>query len=207
MLAQHAGAAAVFGFGLVLTLVLARRERHDGRRAVVPFHLFDGRNLMASVNKVILLGNLGRDPETRYTTGGDAVTNLNIATSEQWKDKSGEKQERTEWHRVVLFGRQAEIAGEYLKKGRSVYIEGRLQTRKYTDKDGVEKYSTEIVGDRMQLIGGARDGGGGGDVEFSGAARWRRRRRGASSAGGAGARWRRTRRRKTTDDFDDDIPF
>jgi single-strand DNA-binding protein len=103
---------------------------------------------MASVNKVILLGNLGRDPETRYTTGGDAVTNLNIATSEQWKDKSGEKQERTEWHRVVLFGRQAEVAGEYLKKGRAVYIEGRLQTRKYTDKDGVEKYSTEIVADR-----------------------------------------------------------
>ena len=98
---------------------------------------------MASVNKVILLGNLGRDPETRYTTGGDAVTNLSIATSEQWKDKSGEKQERTEWHRVVLFGRQAEVAGEYLKKGRSVYIEGRLQTRKYTDKDGVERYSTE----------------------------------------------------------------
>ena len=123
---------------------------------------------MASVNKVILIGNLGRDPETRYTTGGDAVTNLNIATSEQWKDKSGEKQERTEWHRVVLFGRQAEIAGEYLKKGRSVYIEGRLQTRKYTDKDGVEKYSTEIVGDRMQLLG-SREGGGGGDVEFAGA--------------------------------------
>ena len=121
---------------------------------------------MASVNKVILLGNLGRDPETRYTTGGDAVTNLNIATSEQWKDKNGEKQERTEWHRVVLFGRQAEIAGEYLKKGRSVYIEGRLQTRKYTDKDGVEKYSTEIVADRMQLLGSGREGGGG-DVEFS----------------------------------------
>jgi single-strand DNA-binding protein len=105
---------------------------------------------MASVNKVILIGNLGRDPETRYTTGGDAVTNLNIATSEQWKDKSGEKQERTEWHRVVLFGRQAEIAGEYLKKGRSVYIEGRLQTRKYTDKDGAEKYSTEVVLSRFR---------------------------------------------------------
>ena len=114
---------------------------------------------MASVNKVILLGNLGRDPETRYTTGGDAVTNLRIATTEQWKDKSGEKQEKTEWHSVVLFGRQAEIAGEYLKKGRSVYIEGRLQTRKWTDKEGVEKYSTEIVADRMQLIGGAREGG------------------------------------------------
>ena len=147
---------------------------------------------MASVNKVILLGNLGRDPETRYTTGGDAVTNLNIATSEQWKDKSGEKQERTEWHRVVLFGRQAEIAGEYLKKGRSVYIEGRLQTRKYTDKDGVEKYSTEIVGDRMQLIGGGREGGG--DAEFSGdsggvrAGRRGRRARGRRSGGGW---WRR----------------
>jgi single stranded DNA-binding protein len=107
---------------------------------------------MASVNKAILIGNLGRDPETKYTTGGDAVTNLSIATTETWKDKSGEKQEKTEWHRVVLFGRQAEVAGEYLKKGRSVYIEGRLQTRKYTDKDGVEKYSTEIVGDRMQMI-------------------------------------------------------
>ena len=160
---------------------------------------------MASVNKVILLGNLGRDPETRYTTGGDAVTNLNIATSEQWKDKNGEKQERTEWHRVVLFGRQAEIAGEYLKKGRSVYIEGRLQTRKYTDKDGVEKYSTEIVGDRMQLIGGAREGGGsgGGDAEFGsgGGAPSRRRHGGGGAAPGGGGG------RKGTDDFDDDIPF
>jgi single-strand DNA-binding protein len=161
---------------------------------------------MASVNKVILLGNLGRDPETRYTTGGDAVTNLNIATSEQWKDKNGEKQERTEWHRVVLFGRQAEIAGEYLKKGRSVYIEGRLQTRKYTDKDGVEKYSTEIVGDRMQLIGSGRDGGGagGGDVEFSagGGAPARREPAAATAGGGKGAG-----AKKNVDDFDDDIPF
>jgi single-strand DNA-binding protein len=170
---------------------------------------------MASVNKVILLGNLGRDPETRYTTGGDAVTNLNIATSETWKDKSGEKQERTEWHRVVLFGRQAEVAGEYLKKGRSVYIEGRLQTRKYTDKDGVEKYSTEIVADRMQLVGGSREGGGGGggDVDFG-------EGRGAGSAGSGGGGGGAPRRggggsgggapaagRKNTDDFDDDIPF
>src|SRR5256885_232097 len=159
---------------------------------------------MASVNKVILIGNLGRDPETRYTTGGDAVTNLNIATSEQWKDKSGEKQERTEWHRVVLFGRQAEVAGEYLKKGRSVYIEGRLQTRKYTDKDGVEKYSTEIVGDRMQLLGG-REGGGasGGEVEVAG----------ATSEGGGGRRESsgsiapKGSAKKNTEDFDDDIPF
>ncbi|HET8877577.1 MAG TPA: single-stranded DNA-binding protein [Casimicrobiaceae bacterium] len=161
---------------------------------------------MASVNKVILLGNLGRDPETRYTTGGDAVTNLNIATSEQWKDKSGEKQERTEWHRVVLFGRQAEIAGEYLKKGRSVYIEGRLQTRKYTDKDGVEKYSTEIVGDRMQLIGGSREGGGGGDVEFSGGGGAPSRREPAG-AGAAGAGGKGGAAKKNVDDFDDDIPF
>ncbi|MEP7276988.1 MAG: single-stranded DNA-binding protein [Betaproteobacteria bacterium] len=180
---------------------------------------------MASVNKVILLGNLGRDPETRYTTGGDAVTNLNIATSEQWKDKGGEKQERTEWHRVVLFGRQAEVAGEYLKKGRSVYIEGRLQTRKYTDKDGVEKYSTEIVADRMQLLGG-RDGpggggGGGADVDFpadsssggDGGAPRRESggggapRRESGGGGGGGAAPAKGGGKKNTDDFDDDIPF
>ena len=161
---------------------------------------------MASVNKVILLGNLGRDPETRYTTGGDAVTNLNIATSEQWKDKSGEKQERTEWHRVVLFGRQAEVAGEYLKKGRSVYIEGRLQTRKYTDTDGVEKYSTEIVADRMQLIGGAREGGG--EADFGAPPSGGGRREGGGGGGGkpsggmggGGGK-------KNVDDFEDDIPF
>ena len=160
---------------------------------------------MASVNKVILIGNLGRDPETRYTTGGDAICNLNIATSEQWKDKSGEKQERTEWHRVVLFGRQAEIAGEYLKKGRSVYIEGRLQTRKYTDKDGVEKYSTEIVGDRMQLLGSRDGGGGGGDVDFgsgggSGGSRAGGGGSGAGAKSGAG-------KRSNPDELDDDIPF
>ena len=167
---------------------------------------------MASVNKVILLGNLGRDPETRYTTGGDAVTNLNIATSEQWKDKSGEKQERTEWHRVVLFGRQAEIAGEYLKKGRSVYIEGRLQTRKYTDKDGVEKYSTEIVADRMQLIGGAREGGGGDDEMPGGGGGGGARppSRGGSGGGAGGQRPAAgggSGGKKPPDDFDDDIPF
>ncbi len=162
---------------------------------------------MASVNKVILIGNLGRDPETRYTTGGDAIANLNIATSEQWKDKNGEKQEKTEWHRVVLFGRQAEIAGEYLKKGRSVYIEGRLQTRKYTDKDGVEKYSTEIVGDRMQLLGGREGGGGGGgggDVEFGGAGSGARS---AGGGGGGGGKAGGGAKRSNPDDLDDDIPF
>ena len=168
---------------------------------------------MASVNKVILIGNLGRDPETRYTTGGDAICNLNIATSEQWKDKSGEKQEKTEWHRVVLFGRQAEIAGEYLKKGRSVYIEGRLQTRKYTDKDGVEKDSTEIVGDRMQLLGSREGSGGGGDVDFGsgsggggGGARAGGAGGGGSSGGGA-AKGGGAPKRSNPDDLDDDIPF
>ncbi len=183
---------------------------------------------MASVNKVILLGNLGRDPETRYTTGGDAVTNLRIATTEQWKDKSGEKQERTEWHTVVLFGRQAEIAGEYLKKGRSVYIEGRLQTRKYTDKEGQEKYSTEVVADRMQLLGGGREGGGaGGGDDFSsgsgsggGSGGGGAARRGGGGGGGAagggaagggaaggGGGGSGGGNKKNTDDFDDDIPF
>jgi single-strand DNA-binding protein len=158
---------------------------------------------MASVNKVILIGNLGRDPETRYTTGGDAVTNLNIATTDTWKDKNGEKQEKTEWHRVVLFGRQAEVAGEYLKKGRPVYIEGRLQTRKYTDKEGVERYATEIVGDRMQLLGGREGGGGGGDVDFNGGGPAPRRESsgGAPRGGGGGGG------KKNPDDFDDDIPF
>jgi len=164
---------------------------------------------MASVNKVILIGNLGRDPETRYTTGGDAITNLNIATSEQWKDKNGEKQEKTEWHRVVLFGRQAEIAGEYLKKGRSVYIEGRLQTRKYTDKDGVEKYSTEIVGDRMQLLGSREGGGGGGDTDFGGGGGGGGRASGGGGSGGAagGAKGGGAPKRSNPDDLDDDIPF
>jgi len=109
---------------------------------------------MSSVNKVILIGNLGKDPETRYLPSGDAVANFSIATTEVFKDKSGAKQEHTEWHRISFFGRQAEIAGEYLKKGSPVYIEGRIKTRKWQDKEGVEKYSTEIVGERMQLLGG-----------------------------------------------------
>ncbi|WNL47036.1 single-stranded DNA-binding protein [Dyella sp. BiH032] len=122
------------------------------------------------VNKVILVGNLGADPETRYTGNGTAITSLRIATSEQWTDKqSGERQERTEWHRVKLFGKLAEIAGEYLKKGRQVYIEGSLRTDKYTDKDGVERFSTDIVANEMQMLGGggAEGGGGGGGFQRS----------------------------------------
>jgi len=118
---------------------------------------------MASVNKVILIGNLGRDPEVRYTPNGSAVCNVSIATTRNWKAKdSGERQEETEWHRVVFFDRMAEIAGEYLKKGRPVYVEGRLRTRKWTDKDGVEKYTTEIYAEQMQLLGGRDEGGMGG---------------------------------------------
>ena len=171
---------------------------------------------MASINKVILIGNLGRDPEVRYTPSGAAVCNVTIATSRNWKDKtSGDKVEETEWHRVVFYDRLAEIAGEYLKKGRSVYIEGRLQTRKYTDKEGVEKYSTEIVADRMQLIGSARDagGGGGGDAEFGGGDAGGGRRSGGGAGGGGGgggsgaSRGGAAPSKKNTDDFDDDIPF
>lgn len=115
------------------------------------------------INKVILVGNLGADPEVRYTAGGTAIASLSVATSEQWTDKqSGQKQERTEWHRVKLFGRLAEIAGEYLKKGRQVYIEGSLRTDKYTDKQGVERYSTDIIASDLQMLGGMGGEGGGG---------------------------------------------
>lgn len=113
---------------------------------------------MASVNKVILVGNVGKDPETRYMANGDAVTNITVATSESWKDKSGEKQEKTEWHRVTFYRKTAEIAGKYLAKGSSVYIEGRLETRKWTDNSGTEKYSTEIVASEMKMLG--KKGGG-----------------------------------------------
>jgi single-strand DNA-binding protein len=150
---------------------------------------------MASVNKVILVGNLGRDPETRYTTGGEAVTNVSIATTDTWKDKSGEKQERTEWHRVAFFGKLAEIAGEYLKKGSQVYVEGRLQTRKWQDKEGQDKYTTEIIADRMQMLG-SRSGSGVPDAPER-----------VSAGAPAGAKSAGAPAKKNVDDFDDDIPF
>ncbi len=114
---------------------------------------------MSSVNKVIIIGHLGQDPEVRYLPSGDSVANLSIATTESWKDKQGQKQEQTEWHRVSLFGKTAEIGGEYLKKGSQVYIEGKLQTRKWTDKEGQERYTTEIRADRMQMLGKSRQVG------------------------------------------------
>jgi len=117
---------------------------------------------MASVNKVIIVGNLGRDPEIRYMPSGDAIANIAVATSYRSKDRNtGEQKELTEWHRISFFGRLAEIVGQYLKKGSSVYVEGRLQTRKYTDKDGIEKYATDIIAENMQMLGGRGDAGGG----------------------------------------------
>ena len=115
---------------------------------------------MASVNKVILIGNLGKDPELRYTPGGAAVTNFSIATNERWKDKNGQPQERTEWHNIVLWGRLAEIANDYLKKGSAVYIEGRLQTRSWEDRDGNKRYTTEVVAQRVLFLGGRGEGDG-----------------------------------------------
>jgi single-strand DNA-binding protein len=108
---------------------------------------------MASINKVILIGNLGKDPEIRYMPNGDAVTNITLATTETWKDKTGEKQEKTEWHRITFYRKLAEIVGEYLKKGRSVYVEGRLETRKWTDKAGVDRYTTEVIASDMKMLG------------------------------------------------------
>lgn len=164
------------------------------------------------VNKVILVGTLGADPETRYTANGNAICSIRIATNESWTDKAtGQKQERTEWHRIKFFGRLAEIAGEYLKKGRQVYVEGSLRTDKYTDKDGIERYSTDVIANEMQMLGGPGDrsggggaGAGGGD-EYGSAPRMTGSR-GAAPRGPAPAPAAPAGGRKD-DDFDDDIPF
>ncbi len=127
---------------------------------------------MSSLNKAMIIGHLGRDPETRYMPNGDAVTNIAVATTESWKDKnSGEKKSVTEWHRVTFYRKLAEIAGQYLKKGSLVYLEGKLQTRKWTDKDGVERYTTEIIADSMQMLGGKPSGSEQGDVDRTPATR------------------------------------
>jgi single-strand DNA-binding protein len=163
------------------------------------------------INKVILIGNLGADPETRAMPSGTTVANLRVATSESWRDKqSGEQQERTEWHRVAFFGRLAEVAGEYLRKGSQVYIEGSLRTRKWQDKQGNERYSTEIIGNELQMLGGRGGAGGaaGGGAAGAGAAGGAEGARGGgapayaeeSAAGGGSGRG-------TSEDFDDDIPF
>jgi single-strand DNA-binding protein len=173
---------------------------------------------MASINKVIIIGNLGRDPEVRYTPSGAAVCNVSVATTRNWKDKnSGDKVEETEWHRVVFYDRLAEIAGEYLKKGRSVYVEGRLKTRKWQDKDGKDNYTTEIVAEQMQLLGGREGGSGGnyggqsqgGDESFSREAPEPSSRPAARPAASRPAPAPAPAAKSSTgfDDMDDDIPF
>ena len=152
------------------------------------------------INKVILVGHLGKDPETKYMPSGGAVTNVTIATSEGWKDKtSGEKQERTEWHRVVFFNKLAEIAGEYLKKGSQVYVEGSLRTRKWQNKEGVDQYTTEIVANEMQMLGGKPGGGGGGDYSQSNSS--------SSSSRSSGQSAPQAQPAGMDAPFDDDIPF
>jgi single-strand DNA-binding protein len=155
---------------------------------------------MASVNKVIIVGNLGRDPEVRYTPNGDSITNVTIATTDTWKDKAtGEKKEATEWHRVVFFGKLAEIAGQYLKKGRQVYVEGALRTRKWQDKEGQERYTTEIVANEMKMLG-SREGMSDAPPRESG---------GGAGAGGGGNRPAAAAQPAGSNfnDFEDDIPF
>jgi single-strand DNA-binding protein len=172
---------------------------------------------MASINKVTIIGNLGRDPEVRYTPNGAAVCNVSVATTRNWKDKnSGDKVEETEWHRVVFYDRLAEIAGEYLKKGRSVYVEGRLKTRKWADKDGKDNYTTEIVAEQMQLLGG-REGGGGGGGNYGGGQQGGEESQEMSAsrpapsarpaAAPAASRPAPTKSATGFDDMDDDIPF
>ena len=161
-----------------------------------------------SLNKVILIGNLGRDPETRYLPNGDAVANISVATTETWKDKAGEKQEKTEWHRVTMYRRLGEIAGEYLKKGSQVYIEGRIEYREY-EKDGVKRYSTDIIASEMKMLG-SRSGAGepmdrdGGDSPRE---RPARPSGGGAAGGGGGSGTGAAPAKKKLDDFDDDIPF
>ena len=153
------------------------------------------------INKVIIVGNVGGDPETRYMPSGSAVTNLTVATNESWKDKqTGEQKERTEWHRVAMFNRLAEIAAEYLRKGSQVYIEGKLRTRKWQDKSGQDRYTTEIIADEMQMLGG-RGGSGGGN--FGGGSQGGNQ--GAGQGGGQGGG--NAPPQPGPDDFDDDIPF
>jgi single-strand DNA-binding protein len=164
---------------------------------------------MASVNRIMLIGNLGQDPEMRYLPSGEAVANFSIATKEVWKDKQGAKQERTDWHRIEFIGRTAEIAGEYLKKGSQAYIEGSVRYDKWTDKEGVEKTLTKIRGDRLQLLGSRQ--GGGGDSAFDGgdAAPRAAPQRSAPSSGSGGASGAPAggAKKSKLDDFDDDIPF
>ncbi len=159
------------------------------------------------INKVIIIGNLGQDPDTKAMPSGMTVCNLRIATSESWKDKqTGEMKEQTEWHSVAMFGRLAEIAGEYLRKGSQVYIEGRLRTRKWQDKQGNDRYTTEVVANEMQMLGG-RGGGGGGQSMGGGGGESRGSASSGGRSGGGDSGGGEPVRSSTEGDFDDDIPF
>ena len=163
---------------------------------------------MASVNKVIIIGNLGRDPEMRYMPSGDAIANLRIATAEKYKDRNGEMQESTEWHSVAFFGKTAEVCGQYLKKGSQVYVEGSLRTRKWQDKDGNDRYTTEIRGDRMQMLG-SRSGGGsgtGGMADYDSAPAENYGSEGSNTNAASPARGGKPAA-SSVNDMDDDIPF
>jgi len=165
---------------------------------------------MASVNKVMLIGNLGKDPDIRYMPNGDAVANFSIATTDTWKDKQGQKQERTEWHNIVMYQRLAEIAGQYLKKGSSVYVEGRLQTRKWQDKNtGADRYTTEIIANEMKMLGAKGSGGMGGGAEYdqSPPAYNESPRSNAPAAAPAPQKPASAPSKKFDDGFEDDIPF
>jgi single-strand DNA-binding protein len=165
---------------------------------------------MASVNKVILVGNLGADPETRYMPNGDAVANIRLATTESWKDKaSGEKKEITEWHRVVFYRKLAEIVGQYLKKGAAVYVEGRIRTRKWQDKEGQERYTTEIEANEMQMLGGRQNmaSSSGGEAEYGGSMPSSSSGYGGSSGSAAPGPGAPAKKSPSFDDMDDDIPF
>ena len=156
------------------------------------------------INKVIIVGNLGGDPETRYMPSGSAVTNFTVATNESWKDKqTGEQKDRTEWHKVAMFGRLAEIAAEYLRKGSQVYIEGKLRTRKWQGKDGQDRYTTEIIADEMQMLGGRGGAGGGGSFGGGGGGQQGGGQQGGGQQGGGES----APPQPGPDDFDDDIPF
>jgi single-strand DNA-binding protein len=166
---------------------------------------------MASLNKVILIGNLGRDPETRYLPNGDAVANISVATTDTWKDKNGEKQEKTEWHRVTLYRRLGEIAGEYLKKGSQVYIEGRIEYREY-EKDGQKRYTTDIIASEMKMLGSRQGTGDPGDRDAASTSERPPRASGGGSGGsgggaGSSSGGSASPAKKKVDDFDDDIPF
>ncbi len=160
---------------------------------------------MASVNKVILVGHLGKDPETRYMPNGDAITNATLATSESWKDKqTGEKKEQTEWHRLVFYRKLAEIAGQYLRKGSLIYIEGSLKTRKWQDKDGQDRYTTEITVNEMTMLGGRGDAGGG---QSSGEPQQRQQQQRPQGNGGGQQQRQSAPQSRGFDDLEDDIPF